>query len=144
MTTTARYADIVLPGTTTAEKDALYTNDQGRVQMSTAAIAPLGESREDWRILADVTSTLGVLLPYKSSLDVRRTLAATMPDSAYANVDQLTLTRPVKASTWLQSSNPSERWKWDFMFQDLPPVKGYAVQMDDPPPEPVIPLKLIK
>ena len=24
---------------------------------------------------------------------------------------------------WLQASNPSERWKWDFMFQDLPPVK---------------------
>ena len=27
------------------------------------------------------------------------------------------------ARTWLQASNPSERWKWDFMFQDLPPVK---------------------
>jgi hypothetical protein len=23
----------------------------------------------------------------------------------------------------MQASNPSERWKWDFMFQDLPPVK---------------------
>jgi hypothetical protein len=29
----------------------------------------------------------------------------------------------VTAKTWLQASNPSERWKWDFMFQDLPPVK---------------------
>ena len=28
-----------------------------------------------------------------------------------------------RRSTWLQASNPSERWKWDFMFQDLPPVK---------------------
>ena len=28
------------------------------------------------------------------------------------------------AQHWLQASNPSERWKWDFMFQDLPPVKG--------------------
>ena len=27
------------------------------------------------------------------------------------------------ARHWLQASNPSERWKWDFMFQDLPPVK---------------------
>ena len=33
------------------------------------------------------------------------------------------MTRPVPARNWLQASNPSERWKWDFMFQDLPPVK---------------------
>jgi hypothetical protein len=31
--------------------------------------------------------------------------------------------RPVTAKHWLQASNPSERWKWDVMFQDLPPVK---------------------
>jgi hypothetical protein len=30
---------------------------------------------------------------------------------------------PVAARHWLQASNPSERWKWDFLFQDLPPVK---------------------
>ena len=35
----------------------------------------------------------------------------------------LKFSRPVSAKTWLQASNPSERWKWDFMFQDLPPVK---------------------
>jgi hypothetical protein len=29
----------------------------------------------------------------------------------------------VTARHWLQASNPSERWKWDVMFQDLPPVK---------------------
>ena len=23
-----------------------------------------------------------------------------------------------------------ERWKWDTMFQDLPPVKGHNVQME--------------
>jgi hypothetical protein len=27
------------------------------------------------------------------------------------------------AKHWLQASNPSERWKWDVLFQDLPPVK---------------------
>ena len=37
---------------------------------------------------------------------------------------ELTFNRPLPARTWLQASNPSERWKWDFMFQDLPPVKG--------------------
>ena len=42
---------------------------------------------------------------------------------AYASLASITFARPVPASTWLQTSNPSERWKWDFMYQDLPPVK---------------------
>ena len=37
---------------------------------------------------------------------------------------QLAFNRPLEARSWLQASNPSERWKWDFMYQDLPPVKG--------------------
>ncbi len=41
----------------------------------------------------------------------------------YANLGGLAFARPVPAKTWLQASNPSERWKWDMMFQDLPPVK---------------------
>lgn len=137
-------ADVVLPGTSTAEKDALYTNDQGLVQASAAAIAPLGEAREDWQILTDLASALGVPLGYGSAGDVRRALATAMPGTPYADVDQLAFAGPVKVSTWLQSSNPSERWKWDFMFQDLPPVKGYNVQTDNPPPPPVIPLKPVE
>ena len=140
----AASADIVLPGTSSAEKDALYTNDQGHVQASTAAIAPIGEAREDWRILADVASSLGVVLSYADAADVRRALAAAMPDSGYGNADRIAFEGPVKASNWLQSSNPSERWKWDFMFQDLPPLKGYSTQTDHPPPEPVIPLRPVK
>ena len=41
----------------------------------------------------------------------------------YAGLASLAFARPVAAAHWLQASNPSERWKWDFMFQDLPPVK---------------------
>jgi len=42
---------------------------------------------------------------------------------AYAELRSLTFARPINARHWLQGSNPSERWKWDFMFQDVPPVK---------------------
>ena len=52
MTDLAEAADIVLPGAAWVEKDAIYTNDQGRVQAASQAIAPPGEAREDWQILA--------------------------------------------------------------------------------------------
>jgi hypothetical protein len=36
-----------------------------------------------------------------------------------------------------------ERWKWDTMFQDLPPVKGHNVQMEQMSTPTVIPLRLV-
>ena len=41
----------------------------------------------------------------------------------YSALTTMAFARPVSARDWLDASNPSERWKWDFMFQDLPPVK---------------------
>jgi len=130
MTELAAAADFVLPGAAYVEKDAIYTNDQGRVQAAARAIAPPGDARDDWFILVNVAGALGLTLPYGSSDDVRRALAAAMPGTAYANADQIAFARPVSARNWLQASNPSERWKWDFMFQDLPPVKGHNVQLE--------------
>ena len=130
MTELAAAADVVLPGAAYVEKDAIYTNDQGRVQAASRAIAPPGDAREDWFILVNLAGALGLTLPYGTSDDVRRALAAAMPGTAYANADQIVFARPVSARNWLQASNPSERWKWDFMFQDLPPVKGHNVQIE--------------
>jgi NADH-quinone oxidoreductase subunit G len=123
-------ADIVLPGAAFVEKDALFTNDQGRVQAASRAIAPPGEAREDWQILTNMGRALGLQLGYQSSADVRRAIAAALPNGAYASGESIAFSRPVSARNWLQASNPSERWKWDFMYQDLPPVKGHNVQME--------------
>jgi hypothetical protein len=66
---------------------------------------------------------------------------------AYGALQAMSFARPVAARTWLQASNPSERWKWDFLFQDLPPIKG-TVDLNSLPPEPgpgrAIPLKVVK
>jgi predicted molibdopterin-dependent oxidoreductase YjgC len=146
MTDLAAAADIVLPGSAWVEKDAVYTNDQGRVQAASRAIAAPGEALEDWQIIANVARALGLNVSYQSGNDVRAALAAAMPGTAYANVAEMVFTRPVPARNWLQASNPSERWKWDFMFQDLPPVKGHNVQMEGVPVQgsPYIPLKEVK
>jgi NADH-quinone oxidoreductase subunit G len=140
MTELAAAADFVLPGAAYVEKDALYTNDQGRVQGAARAILPPGEAREDWQILANFGSLLGVTLPYRSSDDVRRALATAMPGTPYAQAVDVTFARAMPARSWLQASNPSERWKWDFMYQDLPPIKGHNVQMEGALPQGAVPL----
>jgi len=141
----AQAADVVLPGAAFVEKDAVFTNADNRVQAASRAIAPPGDARDDWQILVGVARALGLSLPYNSSADVRSAIAAAFPSGPYESLDRMVFTRPVAASHWLQSSNPSERWKWDFMYQDLPPVKGHNVQTEGMPLQgtPYIPLKPI-
>jgi predicted molibdopterin-dependent oxidoreductase YjgC len=139
-------ADIVLPGAAALEKDATYTNETGHVQAASRAAAPPGDALEDWQILVNVARSLGLTLPYTSSDDVRRAIAAAMPRSPYAAADALVFTGVVPARNWLQASNPSERWKWDFMYQDVAPVKGHNVQMEGVPERGMafIPLKPVE
>jgi NADH-quinone oxidoreductase subunit G len=124
MTELAKAADVVLPGSSWVEKDASYVNGQGRLQGAARAIAPPGDAQEDWQVFVNVGLALGAGLGYTSSAGVRADVAAALAGNArYAGLTTLEFARPVSARHWLQASNPSERWKWDFMFQDLPPVK---------------------
>jgi len=120
----ARAADFVLPGATSFEKDACYTSESGLVQAVARAIAPPGDAREDWQILVDVGVALGVGLTYSDAARLRADIADAMPGRpGYADLSRLVFARPQAAATWLQTSNPAERWKWDTLFKDLPPVK---------------------
>ena len=141
----ARAADFVLPGASSVEKEASYTNDQGRLQGTAGAIPTPGEAMEDWQLLVAVARALGAPLPYTCAADVRADIAARFPGArGLEGIASLEFNKPIKARHWLQASNPSERWKWDFLFQDLPPVKGAVDPSSLPMPPGMIPLKEIK
>ena len=144
MTPLAQAADFVLPGASAVEKEASYTNDRGTLQGTSRAIPPPGEAMEDWQIFVTLGRALGVPLEYASAADVRADIAARFPGTeGLAGIASLTFARPVEARNWLQASNPSERWKWDVMFQDVPPTKfsgqPFSTNFDS-----VIPLKEVK
>jgi NADH-quinone oxidoreductase subunit G len=124
MTALAKAADIVLPGASWVEKDGAFVNGQGRLQAASRAINPPGDAQEDWQVFVNVGLALGASLTYTSGAAVRADLAAALTgNDRYAGLASLAFNRPIAARHWLQASNPMERWKWDFMFQDLPPVK---------------------
>lgn len=140
----AKVADVVLPGAAWVEKDATYTNDQGTVQAVSKAINAPGQSVEDWQILTSVAASLGLPYTYTTSQQVRIDVASHLSgNAAYAGLVDQVFNRPVSAEHWLEASNPMERWKWDTMFQDLPPVKGHNVQMEQMSQPTVIPLRLV-
>jgi hypothetical protein len=95
-------------------------------------------------VLTSVAAALGLPYTYTASQQVRSDLAAHLAaNPAYADIAGQVFNRPVSAEHWLKTSNPMERWKWDTMFQDLPPVKGHNVQMEQMSQPTVIPLRLV-
>jgi NADH-quinone oxidoreductase subunit G len=75
----AHAADLILPGAAYTEKDGLYVNLEGRVQMGQRAVFPKGEAREDWTILRALSERLGKTLPYDSLDQLRARLFADHP-----------------------------------------------------------------
>ncbi|MBV8976151.1 MAG: NADH-quinone oxidoreductase subunit G [Alphaproteobacteria bacterium] len=75
----AHNADVVLPGAAYTEKDGLYINFEGRVQLAERATFPPGEAREDWAILRALSDVLGRRLPYDSLAALRAALLRQYP-----------------------------------------------------------------
>ena len=56
---TARFADIVLPGSLHEEDEGVVTTAEGRVIKINQAIDCPGDARQDWRIIQDIARALG-------------------------------------------------------------------------------------
>lgn len=56
---TARYADVVLPGSLMEEDEGTTTNVEGRVIRHRKVVSPPGEAREDWKIVCEIARRLG-------------------------------------------------------------------------------------
>lgn len=72
-------ADIVLPGSAYTEKDGLYVNTEGRVQMARKAVSAPGEAREDWKILRALSAEIGKVLPFDTIFQLRSRLVKEFP-----------------------------------------------------------------
>lgn len=58
-TETTKYADVILPASSYAEKDGTFVNSDRRVIRVRKAVEMPGEAREDWRILHEVAKRMG-------------------------------------------------------------------------------------
>ena len=79
LTETARYADVVLPGASFAEKTGTYANTERRVQLAHKAIEPPGQARADWEIIVDLSRRLGLDTPFEDTAEVMDEIARVAP-----------------------------------------------------------------
>ena len=86
---TAQLADVVLPGTSYAEKDGTFTNTGRRIQLVRQAVEPVGESRPDWKIVCELSKSMGHPMSYASSAEIMEEISGVTPIYGGVHFDRL-------------------------------------------------------
>ncbi|HVH10284.1 MAG TPA: formate dehydrogenase subunit alpha [Gemmatimonadales bacterium] len=131
LTETARYADVVLPGSSFAEKTGTFVNTERRIQLGRRAVASPGQARADLEILAELSDRIGLPTPARTAEEVMREIVRVTPSwrgVTYERLEGAGLQYPVPTSTSEGTA---------FLFQDRFPTtdgKGTFVPVEYAPP----------
>jgi formate dehydrogenase major subunit len=86
---TCRFADVILPGSPSLEKEGTFTSTERRIQRLYQVMPPLGESRPDWEILIDIANRLGANWNYKHPSEIYEEIALLTPLMAGVTYERL-------------------------------------------------------
>lgn len=89
LTTTAQFADVILPGAPSLEKDGTFTNTERRVQRLYQALEPLGEAKADWMILTELAKRMGHDWGYQHPSEIFAEMASLTPFFSGCDYDVL-------------------------------------------------------
>lgn len=79
-TETTRFAHVVLPASSWAEKNGTFVNSDRRVLRVRKAVDCPGEAREDWRIIHELAARMGKPMPnYRNEAEIFDELAKVTP-----------------------------------------------------------------
>src|SRR6202140_4588624 len=84
---TCRYADVVLPGAPSLEKEGTFTSTERRVQRLYEVFEPLAGCQPDWKIIEDVANGLGAAWDYQHPSEVMDEIASLAPMFAGVNYE---------------------------------------------------------
>ncbi len=89
MTETARYAHVILPALSFAEKSGTYTNTERRVQLSRQAMGSIKGCMPEWKIICEISSRAGYRMSYESPEEILNEINAVTPSYAGITQDRL-------------------------------------------------------
>lgn len=130
LTTTARFADVVLPACPVLEKEGTFVNTERRIQRFEPAMEPLGNARPDWRILTDLAQRFGHAWNYRGPSDIMDEIARVAPLLGGVHYDRLqgfdSLCWPAPADGSTESLLYTERFHTEDGKATLFPLQWHA------------------
>jgi formate dehydrogenase major subunit/formate dehydrogenase alpha subunit len=106
---TSKYADVLLPGVSFAEKSGTFTNTERRIQLVRKAIETTSEAREDWRIIAELAQRIIARGPRKPVGGPQADWSYASPSDIMAEINALT---PSYAGVTHDRLDKGERLHW--------------------------------
>lgn len=89
LTETAKFADVVLPAASFAEKDGTVTSTERRIQRIRKAVPPIGASKPDWQIICELSSRMNYHMDYESPAEIMEEIAMVTPIYGGVSYDRL-------------------------------------------------------
>ena len=87
-TETTRFAHVILPGASFAEKDGTFTNGERRVQRVRKAIPPVAGMAE-WEVICRLSTLMGYPMTYNSPAEIMDEIASLVPIYGGIGYDRL-------------------------------------------------------
>lgn len=75
----SKFAHVILPGASFAEKEGTFTSTERRVQRIRKAVEPPGDARADWEIIIDLANRMGAHWSYESPKEVMEEINELVP-----------------------------------------------------------------
>jgi formate dehydrogenase major subunit len=88
-TETCRFADVILPGCPSLEKEGTFTSTERRIQRLYQVFEPLGDSRPDWKIIQEIANRLGAGWKYNHPSQIYQEIAPLTPLMAGVTYERL-------------------------------------------------------
>jgi len=85
---TAKYAHVILPGSSFLEKDGTFTNAERRISRVRKAMRPLA-GLADWEVTVKLSNALGYPMSYKHPSEIMDEIARTTPTFAGVTFDKI-------------------------------------------------------
>ncbi len=85
---TAKYAHVLLPGTSFLEKDGTFTNAERRINR-VRPVMPPRTGKHEWEIVCEIAAAMGHAMSYDDPREIMDEIAATTPTFAGVSFDAL-------------------------------------------------------
>ncbi len=115
----AHRADVIFPGATYTEKEATYVNMEGRVQRTKRAVFPVGQAKEDWKVVRALSDSLASSLTYNSVEQLRVRMEQAAPH--FARIGEIIHVQPevgIQKPKTLMTSEPFDDFILNFYMTD--------------------------
>ncbi|TXS96513.1 formate dehydrogenase subunit alpha [Parahaliea maris] len=85
---TAKYAHVLLPGSSFLEKDGTFTNAERRINRVRKVMTPLA-GKQDWEVTVDLANALGYPMHYRHPSEIMDEIASLTPSFTGVSYDKL-------------------------------------------------------